>query len=120
MIGVMYSEFVSNVMMKIVLLITLSVLICNSGFSQKVAVKSNLLYDATTSMKLGLEFGIAQKWTVDMSGNYNPWTFSDNKKMKHWFIQPEARWWTCEKFNGHFWGVLLHGGDYNWFGMLPF
>ena len=31
--------------------------------AQKIAVKSNLLYDATTTVNLGLEFGLARKWT---------------------------------------------------------
>ena len=34
--------------------------------AQKVALKSNLLYDATTTMNLGLEFGLARKWTLDV------------------------------------------------------
>ena len=41
--------------------------------AQKVALKSNLLYDATTTMNLGLEFGLARKWTLDVPVNYNPW-----------------------------------------------
>ena len=63
------------------------------AFAQKVGIKTNLLYDATTTMNLGIEFGLAPKWTLDISGNYNPWTFSENRKMKHWLIQPEARYW---------------------------
>ena len=43
---------------------------------QKVAVKSNLLYDATATINLGIEFCLAPKWTFDVSGNYNGWTFS--------------------------------------------
>lgn len=39
--------------------------------------------------------------------------------MKHWLVQPEARYWLCEKFNGHFFGIHAHGGQYNWGGMLP-
>ena len=35
--------------------------------AQKVALKSNLLYDATTTMNLGLEFGLARKWTLKTS-----------------------------------------------------
>jgi hypothetical protein len=81
--------------------------------AQKIAIKSNLLYDVTTTMNLGLEFGLGQKWTIDMSGNYNPWTFSDNKKWKHWMIQPEGRYWLCDRFNGHFFGVHLLGGEHN-------
>ena len=41
--------------------------------AQKIAVKSNLLYDATTTVNLGLEFGLARKWTLDIPVNYNPW-----------------------------------------------
>ena len=36
-------------------------------------MKSNLLYDATTTMNLGLEIGLARKWTLDIPVNYNPW-----------------------------------------------
>lgn len=91
-------------------------LILSSSFAahaQKVALKTNLLYDATTTINMGLEFGLSQKWTLDISGNYNPWTFDNNQKWKHWAVQPEFRLWTCEKFNGHFFGFHLHGGQYN-------
>lgn len=33
--------------------------------------------------------------------------------MKHWLIQPEARYWLCESFAGHFFGAHLHYGEYN-------
>ncbi len=81
--------------------------------AQKVAIKTNVLYDATTTMNLGAEFGLKPQWTLEISGNYNPWTLSDNKKRKIWYLQPELRYWLCEKFNGHFFGVHLHGGEYN-------
>lgn len=89
------------------------------SLAQKIGIKTNLLYDATSSLNLGVEFGIAPKWTLEIAGNYNPWTFSDNRKMKHWFVQPEARIWTCQRFNGHFFGIHALGGQYNWGGMLP-
>lgn len=81
--------------------------------AQNVTVKTNLLYDITTTANLGIEFSVAPKWTVDISGNLNAWTFSDNKKWKHWVLQPEARYWLCERFNGHFVGAHLVGGIYN-------
>lgn len=89
-----------------------------TGWAQEVAVKTNLLYDATTTLNLGVEIGLSDKMTLDISGNYNPWRFHDYR-LKHGLIQPELRYWTCEKFNGHFWG--LHGfyGRYN-VGGLPF
>lgn len=82
--------------------------------AQKVAVKSNLLYDATTTINLGLELGLSSKWTLDVSANYNPWTFSDNKKWKHWLVQPEARYWFCNKFMGGFLAGHLLGGQLNY------
>ena len=42
------------------------------SYAQKWAIKSNLLYDATTSMNIGFETALAEKWTFDMSGNWNP------------------------------------------------
>lgn len=81
--------------------------------AQNVVVKTNLLYDITATANLGIEFKVTPKWTVDISGNLNAWTFSDNKKWKHWVLQPEARYWLCERFNGHFVGAHLVGGIYN-------
>lgn len=93
-------------------------LICSAGLVNKLsaqqwAIKSNLLYDATTSINLGVEKSIAEKWTVDLSGNWNPFQFEDNKKWKHWLVQPEVRYWTCRKFGGHFFAAHLLGGQYN-------
>ena len=90
-----------------------------SSYAQKAAVKTNLLYDATSTFNLGAEFGLGRNWTLDISGNYNPWTFSENRKMKHWLVQPEVRWWSCARFSGHFVGLHALGGGYNWGGMLP-
>lgn len=81
--------------------------------AQDVAVKTDLASDAATNINLGLEFGLSQKWTLDISGEYNPWTFSHNKKWKHLSIQPEARYWFCQKMSGHFLGFHAMGGKYN-------
>lgn len=101
------------------LMVVVLMLIGIPVLAQKAGVKTNLLYDATSTMNLGVEFGLSRKWTLDISGNLNPWTFSENRKMKHWLVQPEARYWFCEKFSGHFLGIHAHGGQYNWGGMLP-
>ena len=82
-------------------------------FAQKIAVKTNLIYDITTTFNLGVEYRLAPRWTVDVSGNYNPFTFSDNKKWKHWLVQPEARYWFSEAFDRHFVGAHLLGGVFN-------
>ena len=81
--------------------------------SQNIALKSNLIYDATATLNLGVEARFAPKWTVDLSGNYNPFSFGGNKKWKHWMLQPEVRYWFCEAFNSHFIGAHLLGGVFN-------
>ena len=94
-------------------LVSLLLLISFSASAQKIAVKTNLLYDVTTTLNLGAEVRLAPKWTLDLSGNYNPFNLGDDKKMKHWMAQPEARYWFCEAFNGHFLGLHMLGGQYN-------
>ena len=77
------------------------------------ALKTNALYLGTTTLNLGMEVGLSKHYSLDVSGNWNPWTFSDNKKIKHWGIQPELRYWLCERFNGHFFGLHGHYAKYN-------
>lgn len=99
-----------------------------TGFSipvkaQKAAIKTNLLYDATTTINLGVEVGLAPHWSLDISGNYNPWILNEetNRKIKHYLIQPEARYWICEKFNGHFLGLHTGFAEFNISGTkIPF
>lgn len=79
----------------------------------KFAIKTNALYWATTTPNLGIEIGLAKKLTLDLSGSYNPWEFGDNKQLKHWLIQPELRFWPCERFNGHFFGIHGHYAEVN-------
>lgn len=98
-------------MRKIVCMLLL--LISISLSAQDVALKTNLLYDACTTVNIGAEFSLSSKWTLDVSANYNGWTFSENKKWKHWLVQPEVRYWLCERLNGHFVGAHLLGGIYN-------
>lgn len=81
--------------------------------SQAVAIKSNLLADAATSVNLGAEFVLKPQWTLGVTGQYNPWTFRENKKWKHWLVQPELRYWFCQAWDGHFFGLHLHGGEMN-------
>jgi len=87
------------------------------GAAQKIGVKTNLLYDMTSTINLGLEIGLSLKWSLELPVNYNPWEFSANKKIKHWLVQPEVRYWTCERFNGHFFGLHGHVGGFNFGGV---
>ena len=81
--------------------------------SAQVAIKTNLLYDATTTPNLGVEVATDSQHTLNLVYGLNPWNFGDGKKAKHWVLQPEFRWWPCTAFNGHFFGVHLMGGQFN-------
>ena len=91
----------------------LSVITVTVVHGQKTAVKNNLIYDATATPNLALEIALGKKTTLELGAGYNPFTFSENKKAKHWLVQPELRLWTCEAFNGHFFGIHGHAAQFN-------
>lgn len=82
-------------------------------------IKTNVIYDLTSTLNLGAEFRLSEYLSLDISFNYNPWTFSNNRKLKHFLIQPELRSWINESFKGHFLGAHLIYSHYN-AGNLPF
>lgn len=81
--------------------------------AQQVAVKTNLLNWATTTFNVGMEAAITRKNTVQLFYGLNPWKFEGEKKIRHWVLQPEFRFWTCESFNGWFYGIHFMGGEFN-------
>lgn len=87
--------------------------------AQQVALKTNLLYDATATPNLGLEVQVGKRNTAQIFYGLNVWTYNNNqpvhlhKKAKHWSVMPEYRWWTCSAMNGFFWGVHAMGGQFN-------
>lgn len=109
--------------MKRYLIITVLVLIASMGSmsAQVIGAKTNALYWATTTPNVGLEFALAERWTAELEGGYNPWTLDaeKNMKMKHWLVSPEIRYWFCNSFQGHFIGINGNYTQYN-IGSLPF
>ena len=81
---------------------------------QDVALKTNLLYDfGLLAPNLGVEVSLAPRWSFDLSGGFNGWTLNNDQKLKHWLVQPEARYWICDHFAGHFLGIHALGGQNN-------
>lgn len=107
--------------MKRFLLISTIILAAFAGTAnaQKVAMKTNMLYWASATPNIGLEFALADRWTMEIAGGYNPWTFNkeDNLKAKHWLVTPEVRYWFCESFHGHFIGINANYTQFNISGM---
>lgn len=109
--------------MKMKNLFFLLLLFCFSSYvnGQKVAVKTNLLADLTTTINLGAEIGLSPHTTLDLYANYNPWSLGNQKQFKHFLFQPEYRYWFCERFSGHFVGLHAHAGVFNVGGVsMPF
>lgn len=75
--------------------------------AQRIVVKTNALYLATSTPNIGLEYAFADRFSLELEGGYNPWTLDRdmNMKAKHFIISPEVRYWFCEAFNGHFIGI---------------
>jgi hypothetical protein len=87
----------------------------------RFAIKTNLLYGATTTINLGVEFLLSDYLTLDVSGGWNPFVHSGNRKFAHWMVQPTLRYWIQEPFNGHFIGGSLMYSNFNVSGIeLPF
>lgn len=87
-----------------------------TSVNAQFAIKTNLLYDATTTPNIGAEIGVGSRSTISLVYGLNPWKFSSEKgqrKAMHWVVMPEYRWWLCSKFDGHFIGVHAMGGQYN-------
>ena len=94
--------------------------------SGQVAVKTNVAMDALAIPNAGIELGLSKKLTLDVPVYYNPfkqvmWREQEGKLFKLFMVQPELRYWFCDKFNGHFLGLHGMGGAYNTTGIdLPF
>ena len=93
--------------------LALALALSNPLRAQDVALKTNLLYDATLTANLGIEVALAPQWTLDLSANLNAWQMPSDILLKHFLLQPEVRYWLCNKFSGHFLALHAHAGAMN-------
>ena len=103
----------SHILFVVLAVTALLSLVEKPAAAQVVGIKTNLLYDATATINAGIEVGIAPHWTIDLSGNLNLWTWDNNMKWKHWMVQPEVRYWLCQRFAGHFFALHALAGQFN-------
>lgn len=93
----------------LIIVLFLVVAFPRGAYAQKAAIKTNALYWATTTPNLGAEVKLANSFTFNLEAGYNPFTLDEskevNRKIKHYLITPELRYWFCESFNGHFMGI---------------
>lgn len=94
-------------------LLAIALLASTSAVAQRVVAKTNLLYWGTGTPNLGLEVATGRKTSFSLHAGVQPWQYSDTKKLKHWLVQPEFRFWPCEVFMGHVIGIQALGGQFN-------
>lgn len=101
-----------------ILLVLLSLMTTISWSQGTVGIKTNLLYGfGTFTPNLGLEIGLGKRTSLDLAGGYN-WfnlqgSLENNKKAVHWIGQAEFRYFLCQRFNGHYFGVHALYSQYN-------
>lgn len=78
-----------------------------SNYQPKAAIKTNLLFLALATPNLAAEFALGRKWTLDLVAAYNPFRLQKGGINRFGLVQPEVRYWFCQRFEKHF--VGLHG-----------
>lgn len=111
-ITIRYHSTYTSIMRKSILLVMI-ISIMQSLSAQEIALKSNIVSDALLNANIGIEMRLAPKWSADLTGDFNFWNLSHDRKWKHWTVMPEARYWLCDALGGHFLGTHLLGGEFN-------
>ena len=94
---------------------------CLAGHAQKVAISVNALPVIDGAMSGSLSYALGNKNTVELTGILRPWKRDEKYVNRYWLLQPEYKYWLCQKFNGSFLGAYLNGGQFNTGGKkLPF
>lgn len=99
--------------MKKIIVIAALLLAAGAARAQNFAVKTNAVGWATKSINAAFEVGLGKRTTLELGGQYNPWSPTEFKRTRHWLAQPELRFWLCERFSRGFFGVHLIGGQFN-------
>ena len=82
----------------------------------RMAIKTNLLYDAILMPSLEVEYRIDNRWSVALEGSVAWW--SKNRTHKYYQIAtiiPEGRYWfrTRKPWHGHYVGLFAGGSWYD-------
>ena len=80
--------------------------------AQFFAVRADALAALTGTLHLGAEVSVADKWTLELSGYWNPNRW-ENLVMTFGAVQIGPRYWLYESFVGHFIGMQLSYVDYD-------
>lgn len=95
------------------LMVWLQGMMATTACAQQWSVKTNLLQNLTGTASLGVEYSFSPHYSIDVSAAYKAWDFSKKRTWRMLAVQPELRYWFCERQNGHFIGVHGHWAKFN-------
>lgn len=82
----------------------------------RLALKTNLLYDAVLMPSLEVEYHLTDRWSVAVEGDVAWWRNTPaHKYYQIATISPEARYWfkTRRRWHGHYAGIFAGGSWYD-------
>ncbi len=92
---------------------------CGKTYAQFYSVSVDGVALATTTFNVEGSMALHNKWSLHLPVQYNPWTFSGNKKIKQIAIQPGIRYWFGDSYSpGWFIGLNAVVDRYNRGGFL--
>ena len=86
---------------------------------QRLALKVNLLYAATTTPNLGVEYAFSPRMSAEIWGAYNLIDFRGDFSLRHYLAEVETRYWFDRPFSRHFVGAHALAGRFD-VGGIPF
>ena len=86
-------RYLLTIKRQIVIALLLFLSIPQKGVAQHLALRNNLLYDATLSPNLGAEIRLDSVWTAGVNVGLNAWDINKetNKKWRHVLVNPNVR-----------------------------
>ncbi|MCR5050737.1 MAG: DUF3575 domain-containing protein [Paludibacteraceae bacterium] len=80
-----------------------------------IAIKNNLLYDATLTPNIEVEFNLHPHWSIELGGSLNPFPLKDSQypKWRHFAVWAAPRYWFCHTFNRGFISANVTYAHYN-------
>ncbi|MDD4399740.1 MAG: DUF3575 domain-containing protein [Dysgonamonadaceae bacterium] len=81
--------------------------------AQDLTIKTNLPYLLTAAPNFGAEYAVGDRVSLELTVGANPFKLKGEKRLRHWLVCPEVRYWKEDALKGHFLGFHLLGGQYD-------
>lgn len=81
--------------------------------AQSYSVKTNVLGLATSNLNVELSMALSRRVSIHLPVTYNPFVFSNNRKMQNLTFQPAVRYWFLESYARRFIGVSAIASTYH-------